>query len=381
MRILRIIGKEIKTHLRNISSLLIYILMPLVLILILGVTFGSQMEGEGLEMGDITIKYQVQGEKAALTEGFLELMDGDALGENNEIIETGNIDAALAELADGEITCFVLVDEPGKVFTIYKNNMYNTESSMVEAVMATYVARYNAVMEIVKVNPSALAALDLEAPAGSYAKLVSLGQENQVDSMDYYGIAMVVLFVMYGILQSYSNVLEERRTGTGNRMLGTSIHKSAFFAGKMSGQILTLAIQLGAVVVFSAIVFGVSWGEKPLLPLLLVFCQMIMAVSIGIAMGLVLGSEGAGMTMGHMIIVLSAFFGGSYVPVNQLGDMAQLGRFFSPIWWVQSGIVNYIYLGESTTLYKAMLVCLGVAAVMFAVSVTKIRGTEGLAYA
>ena len=381
MSILRMIGKEIKVHLRNISSLLIYTLMPLVLILILGVTFGTQMDGEGLEMDEMTIKYQVVGDAADLTEGFLTIMGEGALGDNNEIIETEDQATALSELADGRITCFVRVDEMDKVFTIYKNNLYNTEASMVEAVMATYVARYNAIMEIVKVNPQALAGLDLEKPADSYTSLVALGQENHVKSMDYYGIAMVVLFVMYGILQSFSNVIEERKTGTGNRMLGTSINKAAFFAGKMSGQILTLAIQLGAVVLFSALVFGVSWGEKPLLPLLLVFTQMVMAVSIGIAMGLVLGTEGAGMTMGHMIIVLSAFFGGSYVPVSQLGGMALIGRFFSPIWWVQSGIINYIYLGEADTLIQAMLVCLGVAAVMFTVSVFKIRGTEGLAHA
>ncbi len=381
MKIVSIIGKEMKTQLRNISMLLIYVLMPLILILILGVTFGSQMDGDSLTMGDMTVDYMVEGDAAELTDGFLSMMNEDAFSGNMTVEQVSDKDAALAELADGQITCLVMVDETDKSFTIYKNSLYDTESSLIEAVMSTYVARYNAVMEIVKVNPAALAEIDLEAPAGDYSSLVALGQDKNLNSMDYYGIAMVVLFIMYGILQSFGDVLNERKTGTGNRMLMTSLEKYEFFVGKMAGQILVLAVQLGAVVLFSTQVFGVSWGEQPFLPFLLILIEMVMAVSIGIAMGLSLSAEATGMTMGHMIIVLSAFFGGSYVPVSQLGGMASAGRFFSPIWWVQSGIVNFIYLGEKTTMMHAALFCLGITAAMFIISVIQLGRTEGLANA
>jgi len=281
------------------------------------------------------------------------MMNQDALGSDNDIVMAKDADAALEALADAKITCFVTVDEDEKTFTLYKNTLNNTEASVVEAMMATYVARYNAVMQIVKVNPMALAELDMEKPAGDYTAMVALGQENNIKSMDYYGIAMVVLFVMYGFLQSYSNVIEERKTGTGNRTLVSPLQKATFFAGKMGGQLLTLMIQLGAVALFSAVVFGVSW--------------------------LVFSTEGAGMTLGHIVIVLSAFFGGSYVPLSQLGDLGVIGKFFSVIWWVQTGIINYIYLGETATLFKAILVCLSVTAVMFAISIFKLGKTEGLA--
>jgi|GEM_PF-1422924 len=379
MKFFSIIVKEVKMHLRNISTLLIYTLMPILMILILGVTFGTQMDGSALELAPMTIAYTVVGEPSELTDGFLEMMNQDALGSDNDIVLAKDADAALEALADAKITCFVTVDEDEKTFTLYKNTLNNTEASVVEAMMATYVARYNAVMQIVKVNPMALAELDMEKPAGDYTAMVALGQENNIKSMDYYGIAMVVLFVMYGFLQSYSNVIEERKTGTGNRTLVSPLQKATFFVGKMGGQLLTLMIQLGAVALFSAVVFGVSWGAKPLLPILMVFIQMIMSTSIGIAMGLVFSTEGAGMTLGHIVIVLSAFFGGSYVPLSQLGDLGVIGKFFSVIWWVQTGIINYIYLGETATLFKAILVCLSVTAVMFAISIFKLGKTEGLA--
>jgi len=162
-------------------------------------------------------------------------------------------------------------------------------------------------------------------------------------------------------------------------MLGSPLEKATFFAGKMGGQLLTLMIQLGAVTLFSAAVFGVSWGEEPLLPLLMVFVQMIMSTSIGIAMGLAFSTEGAGMTLGHIVIVLSAFFGGSYVPLSQLGELGVIGKYFSVIWWTQTGIINYIYLGETATLFNAIVVCLGVTALMFVVSIFKLGKTEGLA--
>ena len=381
MKIISVIVKEIKEQLRNTGVLLIFVLMPLILILILGVTFGNELEGDALGVGDMTIDYMVVGDKGDLTEGFLTMMAAEELGGNNTINQITDKDASISALADGQSTCFVLVDEQNKHFTIYKNSVFDTEASLVEAVLSTYVARYNAIVKIIEVNPAALAEIDMEHAAGDYASLVALGSDNNLKSMDYYGIAMVVLFVMYGILQSFTNVLSERKNGTGNRTLMTALQKSEFFVGKMIGQILVLMIQLGLVVLFSTQVFGVSWGAKPLLPFLLVFLQMLMAVSIGIMMGLILNVEAAGMTMGHMIVVISAFFGGSYVPVSQLGGMAAMGRYFSPIWWVQSGIINYIYLGETTTLYRAALVCLGITVIMFTVSTIKLGRTEGLAHA
>lgn len=381
MKIISVIGKEIKEQMRNIGTLLIFVLMPLVLILILGITFGNEMEGDAIEVDAMTIEYMVDGDAGDLTDGFLTMMAAEALGGNNTVSRITERDASLNALADGQITCLVEVDENEKRFTIYKNSIFDTGAALVEAVLSTYVARYNAIVEIIKVNPAALAEIDLEAPAGDYSSLVALGSDNNLKSMDYYGIAMVVLFVMYGILQSLGNVFAERHNGTGNRTLMTALQKYEFFVGKAVGQILVLMIQLGLVVIFSTQVFGVSWGAKPLLPFLLVFLQVVMAVSIGIMMGLVLNTQSAGMTIGQIIVVVSAFFGGSYVPVSQLGDMAAMGRYFSPIWWVQSGIVNYIYLGETTTLYRAAMVCMGVTVVMFAIATIKLSRTEGLANA
>ncbi|MEX1306948.1 MAG: ABC transporter permease [Eubacteriales bacterium] len=381
MKIISVIGKEIKEQMRNIGTLLIFVLMPLVLILILGITFGNEMEGDAIEVDAMTIEYMVAGDAGDLTDGFLTMMAAEALGGNNTVSRITERDASLNALADGQITCLVEVDENEKRFTIYKNSIFDTGAALVEAVLSTYVARYNAIVEIIKVNPAALAEIDLEAPAGDYSSLVALGSDNNLKSMDYYGIAMVVLFVMYGILQSLGNVFAERHNGTGNRTLMTALQKYEFFVGKAVGQILVLMIQLGLVVIFSTQVFGVSWGAKPLLPFLLVFLQVVMAVSIGIMMGLVLNTQSAGMTIGQIIVVVSAFFGGSYVPVSQLGDMAAMGRYFSPIWWVQSGIVNYIYLGETTTLYRAAMVCMGVTVVMFAIATIKLSRTEGLANA
>jgi len=55
MKFFSIIVKEVKMHLRNISTLLIYTLMPILMILILGVTFGTQMDGSALELAPMTI--------------------------------------------------------------------------------------------------------------------------------------------------------------------------------------------------------------------------------------------------------------------------------------------------------------------------------------
>ncbi len=377
MKIWTLVKKEIVTGFRAINVMLIFTLMPILLIAILGLTFSSAMDGEALEMDNVTVEYTVVGEEAELTEGFTSLMDELITGDGSAVTKVQDLDAAVEKLKDAKISAVVQIDETNSDIMVYKNSLYDTEGSMIEGVMGTYVARYNAITEIVNVNPMAMAQIDTSAEAGDYSKLTSLGERKTFGSMDYYGTAMIALFVMYAILTAFYSISNERKAGTGNRMLDSPLKKYQFFMGKFFGNTALTVLQLGVVVIVSTFVFGVNWGDRPMLPMLLLLSEIIMAISIGICFGLVIKNEGTAASLVHTLIVLFGFFGGAYIPLSQVEGFAEIGRYFSPIWWTIGGMNNQIYLNDMTMMIQAFMVCLCTAAVFFGISVLKLGRMEG----
>jgi len=376
MKIWQIIKKEMKSSFRNVGVTLIFTLMPLIMIVILGLTFAGDMDGEVFQMSDITVEYSTIGDETELSEGAAILL-GDLLGEDSVLKEIDDIDVSMDRVKDAKVSCLVVIDEDDEVIRVYKNSIYNTESSLIEGVLGTYVTRFNAIMEIVEVNPRAMAGIDTEAQAQEYSRVESLGKRTDYNSMGYYGISMIALFVLYEILSPFSTVFQEKSESTGNRMLVSPLKKYEFFIGKLFGNMFVAIAQIGLVAVVSIVFLGVSWGSDPLLPFLLILTEIVMVMSIGICLGLIINKEGAANAIVHTLVVIFAFFGGAYVPIQQLGELSQFGRFFSPLWWIISGINSQIYLGETVILKQAFMICIVVSIVFFSISILKMRKMEG----
>ena len=381
MKIWALIKKEMVTGFREVNVMLIFTLMPILIIAILGLTFNNVMESEVIEMDHVAVEYAVEGDEAELTDGFTMLMGELITGEGSSVTKVSDLDGSVEKLKDAKISCAIRIDETNGEITVYKNSLQDTEGSLIEGVLGTYVARYNAITEIVKVNPRAMAEIDTTAEAGDYSRMTSLGERKTFGSMDYYGTAMIVLFVLYAVLPPFYSISNERKIGTGNRMLSSPFKKYEFFMGKFFGGMVLTILQLGVVVVVSTFVFGVNWGNRPILPMMLLLSEIVMATSIGICFGLVIKNEGTAASLVHTLIVLFGFFGGTYIPLSQVEGLAEVGRYFSPIWWIIGGMNNQIYLNDTTMLMQALAICLVAAAVFFGISVLKLSRMEGFEHA
>jgi len=346
MKILSIAKKIILRSLRDVNTMLIMCAMPLVLIFVLGLAFDTQLGTDsGIDLEEMHITYNIVGEKGQISEGIESIMD-EMLTDGSTYEEESDKEAQLEKLRAADITAHIEINESAGTITYYKNNRVNTSSSIMETALRSFTARYNTIYEIAQVNPVALQEIVSGDVSGDYISEIGLDEKYQPSAMDYYGVVMAALFVLYGFMTPLDEVITDKSDGMTARVATTPVKPAEIFTGKVMGYVTVASIRTGIVILISKLAYGVNWGDKPLYPLLLIFALIVVMTSLGMLLGEVFKSVGAAAAASHMFIAVSAFFGGAYMALEDMGSIAGVGKYFSVIWWTNSSITAQIYSNE-----------------------------------
>ncbi|MEX1377428.1 MAG: ABC transporter permease [Eubacteriales bacterium] len=364
MKVLSIAKKIILRSLRDVNTMLIMCAMPLVIMFILGLAFDSMMGTDGnIELDDMYISYTIVGEKAQISEGIENMMD-ELLSDGSTYTNAENKQDELEKLKAANITAYIEIDENEQTIILYKNNKVDTSSSIVETALRSFAARYNTIVEIAKVNPMAVQSIMTQNESEEYITKVGLNSRYQPDAMDYYGVAMTILFILYGFLVPLSEVIADKISGLTSRVSVSPVKPAEKFIGSVLGYVSVTTIRTVIVIVMSVILYGVNWGETPIYPFLLIFAFIVVGTSMGMFLGEVFKSESAAESAAHFLIVVSAFFGGAYMALEDLGPIAEIGKYFSLIWWANTGITNQIYNNDYGNMISAFII-FGVLTIAF----------------
>ncbi len=377
MAIFKVAKKNILRNIRDIKAMCIMTLMPILIILIMGVALGGLFEGNELSMRDVHLEYLVKGEKGVFTKGFESLMD-EMITDGSSFLEIKDREQSINRLKNDDISSLIEIDEENKTIVLNKNNIYNTEASIIEGVLNTYVSRFNVVHEIINVNPQLIEEVSSKEEGNSYVTLKSLNRKESPSAMDYYGVAMCILFVLYGIMTPTSDIIIEKGKGTLSRILISPISKKELLLGNALGGVGTTTIQIGLIMLATLLIYNVNWGDNPIYAFILIFTEIIMAMSIGTALGFLFDSEGKAVGLIQVFAGVTGLFGGSYMPLQDLGLFGEIGKYISPIWWTNRGMFEMIYTGRMNSYYAAIAVNLGVAVLFLLIASWKITKKEGL---
>lgn len=379
MKLLTIANNVIKQGLRNFQVMAIMVLMPVVLIFILGVSFEGMIGSDStISMDNVSVTYQVIGEEASLTEGFEQVMEEMLKDGDNLLQKMNDKESALKELENNDLTCFVEIDEENDEINIYKSSLNSSKSSLIEGILRTYTTRYNVIVHIAHTNPQALSQMNTEGEAKEYTVSKSLDPENSPSSMNYYGVSMCVLFVLYGVLTPTLRTIDHKDSGIFRRMMMSATKPGVIFWGEALGSIGIVTVQIGIVMLFTTVVYGVNWGENLIYPIVLILTEIIMIVSIGTTLGYIIKKESVASAIAHTGIVIMAFFGGAYLAIEDMGSLSEVGKYFSIVWWNNTAIFNLIYANDMTIFYKAISINLLAACMFFSVALAYVHKKEGL---
>lgn len=374
MNTLSIALKELKQEARNRWTLVFMLAFPIVLMLILGTALSNAFDSTA-QVGDIRVLVKDNGDNPALTQAFKAFAQETAgMGLTFETLAPG-ADARKEVEADHYDE---YVELNGQGVLLYLSGRDAIQGNVVQGMLTAFAQQYNAIMAIEKNAPGQSEGAMAAGAVNNrdYIKETSIAADRQPGSLDYYALAMTTMIALWGSLSASRLITGEIRQGTSIRLAASPIAKGEIFAGKVLGNVVINLLCVILLILFSKYVFKAYWGEHPGAVLAVLGSEVIMAVSLGLAVSYVL-KEAA--TQGVILIFtqVAAFLGGAYFPMGELGPMGAAAK-LSPVRWANVAITQIIYNNQVSAMWPVVALNLSLGVVLLAVAAWMMRRKEGL---
>jgi ABC-2 type transport system permease protein len=167
---------------------------------------------------------------------------------------------------------------------------------------------------------------------------------------------------------SVSGLLAERSEGTMARLLATPTPRSVILIGKLAAGVVVAAAAMAVLVGVSTLVLGADWGDPRGVAALLVAVALAATGLMAVVATFAPSTEQATNWMSVISVVLG-LFGGSFVPLAQLGVLAPIS-YLTPHRWFLRGISD-LSGGGLSVVAGPVAVLLGFAALGFAVALLR----------
>jgi len=407
-RALDIALKDLRVWIRDPAAIGILVGMPVVLILILGSALGgvSGGGGAGIKVGVVDLSRGGGAPAGADKPASDELVA--ALTESERIADLFAIDTlqtervARARIRDGELvavllippafdqdvayghaTKLVVLKDPGSEMAagIWQSivsamaSRFSAASVSVQTVMETAQRGRSAMLaqpggSAILVGRAVQAVTADDALAGVQVEDVAAAGVVQVTAIDYYGLSMVSMFLMFGAMFGAFSTIKENREQTMDRMLSTPVAREAIVGGKMLSVFLLGMVQFAVLYVFTRFVFGVEWGADPLAVVAVAVAEMLAVTGLATLIASFARSERAAGGIGPLVVQIQALLGGAFFAITVLPEWVQPVRYFSVVGWTMEAWTAVqtrgAHIGDVLLPIAALL---GFSALFFAVGV------------
>jgi ABC-2 type transport system permease protein len=185
--------------------------------------------------------------------------------------------------------------------------------------------------------------------------------------------SQLVLFMFLTSLTAATQLILTRQLGVSKRMLSTPTSVGTILVGEMLGRLGVAMIQGLFIVLLSAFVFGVDWGD-PLGASVLI----VMFALVGTGAAMVVGAFGnnpdqAG-TVGVFAGMLLGALGGAMIPIEIFGEPLRTIAQVTPHFWAISGFRALLFDRAPLVGIAPEIGVLGVMAVaLIAVATMRLR--------
>ncbi len=334
------------------------IAFPILLMLILGTVFNRQFSGSSAGRPASSVLYYSETE-GKLTGGFLTFAP-ELKKLNITVRKTDNMETALKKLADGEYSAIVRIDDNSQVITLFKNDKQNITASMIEGLLSAFIHRFNLISGLASSDPEDAGRLPGSNPGHEdLIEVVSINRGERAGAMDYYGISMLTLIIMYSINTGLAGTSREKYSKTSDRILLSPIKPLGLFISKVTGSLAVAILQTAIVIIFSITVLKVDYGDDLPTVLLILLTQIIMCVSAGVSIGFISKNPDTGNGITNILIPLLIFLGGGYYPLERIGSSFLIKiSSVSPLRWINNTIFDVIYRQDYGNVGITLLICL-----------------------
>ncbi len=403
MKLLTMALKDVLVTVRDRKALITLVAMPMVLITILGLALGPVFsEDPKLNRIDVALVDHDRGDvanafKDTLTAGKLrdvlnvKTMDEEAARGK---VENGDLTALIVvppgfskRIDDGDRSYVTVLTDPGRPIngqvvksivgaistgiSSFQTSVKTSARFIVDRHLFTTKSTKREINAIV----DDLVARQRDAGSGKRVSVVTYQakQEKKVGSLQYYSVAMAVMFVLFSAMFGAFSIITERDKMTLARLFTTPTARFSIVGGKILGTFFLGILQFLILVGSTRLLFGVDWGSSVIgvagLMLATVFAATGMSVFIATAAKT---ARAAGGTAQLFIQSMSAF-GGSYVPLAMFPPFMRSLSKLSINGWAITGFVGLMEGARLATILPSLEALAAIGIVFFALGVWRLR--------
>lgn len=368
MNILRIMAKEFKIAVRDFKANLLMILLPILLIVILGAAFSNVFDKEYV-FEDVTVLYtDVEAESGAqFSQAFKSFREQMTEETGISFEETDSMEEGIESIKAYKYASYIYADSDQGEVKLFKNERYEFYANLVESALNSFTSTYDTMYAIAVNNPQALSDIQVAQPQ-EYVSIKSLDAKRKPSSTDYYAITMMTLIMLYASLTGSFSVKSDIEQKTASRIISSPVRKYELLTGKVLGCIFITILQALVVVLFSKLILKANWGEDMVTITILLLTYSIMTVSVGVGIAYLFRKGEAGQGIINTLIPIMVFLGGGYVPTSVMGPAIERFSVVSPVYWINSAILNVIYEADYSRVAISVVINLSVAAAFIAIS-------------
>jgi ABC-2 type transport system permease protein len=324
---------------RDRTGLFFIVVLPLILIIVLGMTYG------GMNTARIGVAGADGGPLAAdlvaslhTTETRLEVRRYATAGELRDAVERGFVQIGLAIPADydAQLTGGGMAQVE---IVAQANTLASSVRTAIDDGIATQAAQVRAARFAVTRNgipfDRALAAARLAQPtvAGMAVALESVGDVSSNPNGFTVGAqSQVILFMFLTSLTGATQLILTRQLGISRRMFSTPTGTGTIILGEALGRLAFALFQGGLIVFASALLFGVDWIDPGVTAAVVIAFAMV-ATGAAMLVGTFASNTHQAAALGPALGMVAGLLGGTMVPAEIFPDIMKTLSYVTPHAW------------------------------------------------
>jgi ABC-2 type transport system permease protein len=158
----------------------------------------------------------------------------------------------------------------------------------------------------------------------------------------------LLLFLFLIALTGAVALIETRRLGISRRMLSTPTSPGTVIAGETLGRVLISVVQAAVIILGSALLFGVNWGQ-PIGVAAVVILYALVAAGVGIFLGTLFRNEQQAVGVSLLLGLGLGALGGCMVPLEIFSPTMKRIAHITPQAWGNDAFAKLVGHGASIT--------------------------------
>ena len=368
--------KDLRIRMRDRSVLLTGIVAPFGLAFIFNLILGGAGTGGAIQLGVVdddhgviatTFTQEVLG--PAAKEGIIAVHSEPSDSEARSRVKSGKLDAAVLitpgfsdAVQSGQAASMEVIGNPGAPVS----------AEVTRAIAQGYVDRLNQIRVSVEtvaagatrpLSPADFAALASAAAAAEAPIAISdvTSGNKQLDSKSYYAAGMAVFFLFFTVEFGVLGLLEERSSGTLNRLMAAPIRRASILGGKLITSFVLGVVAMSVLAVSTSLLFGAKWGN-PIGVAVLMVTAVLAATGVASLVMTIARTPDEAQGLQAVVSLVLGLLGGTFFPVSQAQGIIANLTFVAPQAWFMRGLGD-LRAGDLSGIWTPALVLLGFALV------------------